>query len=631
KLFKVLFFLIMISFIFAGVGSYMIAKPDSNPVKVGDYEVQSHQWDSNYQDQVRALQHQYGASFNSVLEDPEAVKTLRLQVLERIIDNVAINTVTYEQGIRVGDEQVKDTIRKIPAFQKDGKFSNETFQAVVRNMGSSPDYYANSLRSDIQVDTLTSPIIESGCVAYPYEIEMLAKLFTQERVVSLYSVDTKALASKVSVSDDEIKKFYDDNHDKFMKSANVKFNYVLLSVDELKNQVEVDDKKLEDFYNLNQTDFTVAQKRKASQILIKSTTEDFTKKAEEAWTLLKKGESFESVGSKFSDDPAFAAEKGNLGVLEKGSLSKELDIALFNLAKKGDYSAVIVDSYGAHIIRLDDITEAYVPAFNDVKEQVKTKYVDAKALEAYNDLSSKLADISYENPESLDSAAKAVGVEVKDSGTVSVADRSLKWPLNSPEVMKTAFAEENRTSNTNSNVINLSADACMVINVYEYHPEELLKFADVKDDAAALCHAAAVKSKSDEILKAIDASSDREAKAKEYEEVSVQKNVTVARGGNDRFSPYFVQKIFSIVDSKGATTITVNNQMPVLAELEEVKEGTKDEQDKYSAYIRSQLGKFKQDKVNSMLTLAARELAEVEYNQDAINMIINQRQKESAE
>lgn len=58
-------------------------------------------------------------------------------MIERIIDNVALSTVTLDQGIRVGDEQVKDAIRKEKAFFKDGKFNNDLFVASVKNMGSS--------------------------------------------------------------------------------------------------------------------------------------------------------------------------------------------------------------------------------------------------------------------------------------------------------------------------------------------------------------------------------------------------------------------------------------------------------------------------------------------------------------
>ena len=127
----------------------------------------------------------------------------------------------------------------------------------------------------------------------------------------------------------------------------------------------------------------------------------------------------------------------------------------------GSYSNVVVDEFGAHILRLDAIIEAYVPPFADIKDEVAKKYVDEKALEIFNEKSAKLTDISYEQPDSLDPAAEAVGAAVLSSGPVSIGDSSLVWPLNNEDVLKAAFNEENRTSNQNSNVISLGNSSFM--------------------------------------------------------------------------------------------------------------------------------------------------------------------------
>ena len=136
KVFKILFWIIILSFIFAGVGNYLIPKLNTDPVKIGKYSIKTEQWNAQYQDQVRMMQNQYGPQVNKFFENPENVKAMRMQVLERMIDNVALNSVTYEQGVRVGDEQVKDAIRKERAFQKDGKFNNDLFLAKVRDRKS---------------------------------------------------------------------------------------------------------------------------------------------------------------------------------------------------------------------------------------------------------------------------------------------------------------------------------------------------------------------------------------------------------------------------------------------------------------------------------------------------------------
>ena len=486
KVFKILFWIIILSFIFAGVGNYLIPRLDNSPAKIGDYKIGVEQWNGQYQDQTRQLQRQYGAAVSKLFENPEYVKAMRLQVLERIIDNVALSTVTLDQGIRVGDEQVKDAIRKEKAFFKDGKFNNDLFVASVKNMGSSPDHFAEQIRASLVQDTLANPIILSQAQAFPYEVEELAKLLTQERVVDTYTADTKAIAKDITVSDDEAKAYYDKNHDTFMKPSQVQFSYILLSAKDLEKNVEVTDEALDEYYNLNSTDFAIPEKRVCSQILVKATTENFEQKAKEALAKLQSGASFEEVGAQYSDDKDFAKSKGSLGELEKGSLSQQLDIALFAIKDKGQYSPVVIDNAGAHILKLDDIIASKIPSLADIKDEVTSKFVQSKAMEMYNEKSQTLSNVSYEKPDSLDDSAKEVGVEVKQSGVVSLGDKSLAWPLNDDEVQKAAFNETNRTSNQNSPVVNLSDSACLVLNVSDYQDAKLEAFDTVKDKAIEL-------------------------------------------------------------------------------------------------------------------------------------------------
>lgn len=622
KVFKILFWIIILSFIFAGVGNYLIPRLDNSPAKIGDYKIGVEQWNGQYQDQTRQLQRQYGAAVSKLFENPEYVKAMRLQVLERIIDNVALSTVTLDQGIRVGDEQVKDAIRKEKAFFKDGKFNNDLFVASVKNMGSSPDHFAEQIRASLVQDTLANPIILSQAQAFPYEVEELAKLLTQERVVDTYTADTKAIAKDITVSDDEAKAYYDKNHDTFMKPSQVQFSYILLSAKDLEKNVEVTDEALDEYYNLNSTDFAIPEKRVCSQILVKATTENFEQKAKEALAKLQSGASFEEVGAQYSDDKDFAKSKGSLGELEKGSLSQQLDIALFAIKDKGQYSPVVIDNAGAHILKLDDIIASKIPSLADIKDEVTSKFIQSKAMEMYNEKSQTLSNVSYEKPDSLDDSAKEVGVEVKQSGVVSLGDKSLAWPLNDDEVQKAAFNETNRTSNQNSPVVNLSDSACLVLNVSDYQDAKLEAFDTVKDKAIELAKSSKVNEVARKALESIKTAVKEGKEVKAEANIKVQSDVVVPRN-SPNFDELFSLSVFAIPNTKLDSTITSIKGEPTLAVLKEVRQNDED-LDKYTDLIRTQLVQFKQNKANSMLYLGARENCDVEYNEAAINLVIQQ-------
>ncbi len=623
KVFKIIFWIIILSFVFAGVGNYLIPRLNTDPVEIGDIKISANQWNSSYQDQVRAMQNKYGPSIHDMLENPETVKVLRMQVLERLVDNAALASETYKQGIRIGDEQVKSAIRQEKAFFKDGKFSNDVFLATVKNMGSSPDYFAQQMRASLAQETIAEPILRAASSVYPYEVDLLAKLFAQTRVVDLYSINLKDFSKTVSLSDDEVKKYYDENHDKFMAPATVKFNYVVLSVNDLKKQVKVDDAKLEEFYNLNQTDFTIPEKRECSQILIKASTPDFDKKANEALAELNSGKSFEEVGAKFSSDSDFKNTHGSLGNLEKGSLSSQLDIALFAIDKVGAYSKVVLDNAGAHIIRLDGITKARIPALADVKNQVKEKFIESQATDLYTQKSSTFTDFAYENPDSLDIAAEKADVKVLQSGVVAFGDESLPWPLNTREVQKVAFDENVRTSNQNSNVIQLGNEACAFINVTEYKDASLKKFDDIKSEAKSVATDATAFVNAQKKLESIKLAIANNETVPSDGIVKVNANQNIARGDNS-YDPLFIYDVFSVENKENSGVISSNKGNPTLIVLKSVKTESDDEVEKYSQFIKAQLAQFKIEKSNSMIHMGARELSDIKYNEDAINLVNSQ-------
>ena len=121
RIFKILFWIIILSFIFTGVGGYLIPRLNTDPVEVGEYKITANEWNQQYTSQTQQMQRMYGARFADMLEDPQYVSNLRSQILEGMIDNVAFNSAVYDLNVRIGDEQVRELIRTTPAFQKDGK------------------------------------------------------------------------------------------------------------------------------------------------------------------------------------------------------------------------------------------------------------------------------------------------------------------------------------------------------------------------------------------------------------------------------------------------------------------------------------------------------------------------------
>jgi parvulin-like peptidyl-prolyl isomerase len=86
---------------------------------------------------------------------------------------------------------------------------------------------------------------------------------------------------------------------------------------------------------------------------------------------LNKGGDFTALAAKYSTDPGSKDNGGDLGWVGKGQFVPEFEKALFDDLKVGELTQVPVKSqFGFHIIRLDDVREANMPKYDDVKPQI---------------------------------------------------------------------------------------------------------------------------------------------------------------------------------------------------------------------------------------------------------------------
>jgi peptidyl-prolyl cis-trans isomerase C len=104
---------------------------------------------------------------------------------------------------------------------------------------------------------------------------------------------------------------------------------------------------------------------------------------------LKKGGKFEEIAKKQSKDPGSGANGGDLDWANANSYVPEFSQALVKL-KKGETTAAPVKSqFGWHVIRLDDVREAKLPAMDEVKPQIAQQLQQQKLAKFQEELRGK--------------------------------------------------------------------------------------------------------------------------------------------------------------------------------------------------------------------------------------------------
>lgn len=93
---------------------------------------------------------------------------------------------------------------------------------------------------------------------------------------------------------------------------------------------------------------------------------------------IKKGAKFEDIAKKESKDPGSGANGGDLDWAPAASYVPEFSQAMVKLAKGQMTDAPVQSQFGWHIIRVDDIRDAELPKFDEVKPQIVQQMTQQK-------------------------------------------------------------------------------------------------------------------------------------------------------------------------------------------------------------------------------------------------------------
>jgi foldase protein PrsA len=220
-------------------------------------------------------------------------------------------------------------------------------------------------------------------------------------LISFKWIDGEAKAQKISVTDADVKKAFDQqkkqsfpkeaDYQKFLKQYGQTQNDIMerVRLDLLSNKIRdkvikgkdtVTDAQITDFYNKNKARFAQPEKRDLRVVLTKGKAD-----AQSAYDALKAGGSWKTVAKKYSIDDTSKAAGGKLPAQAKGTLDKQLDDAVFS-ADKGKLLGPIKTQYGYYVFTVTGITPASQQTLDQAKTTIKQTLQSQdqqKALDAF--------------------------------------------------------------------------------------------------------------------------------------------------------------------------------------------------------------------------------------------------------
>ena len=571
---KIIFGIIIVSFILTGVSSYLIGGTKEYAAKVNGQEIGRAQYENAVASERNRMQQQLGDQFSELASNENYMKTMRQQVLNRLIDESLLDQYAKHLNLGISDAQVKQAIFETQAFQANGKFDNQRFSGIVGQMGMTTDQYAQALRNQLLTQQLINAIVGSEFML-PGETDELASLVSQQRVVREATLDVNALAAKQQVSDQEITSYYEQHKNEFVAPEQFRVSYIKLDAAAMQETASEND--IQSYYDQHQDQYTQPQRVRYSVIQTKTEAD-----AKAALDEINKGANFADVAKAKSTDIISAKNGGDMGWLEASTTPEELKNA--GLKDKGQLSGVIKSSVGFLVARLDDVQSAKVKPLAEVHDDIAAKVKQEKALDAFYALQQKVSDAASNDNESLAGAEQVSGVKAVETGWFG--HDNLPAELNFKPVSDAIFdgglVGQNGTPGSNSDIITVDGDRAFVLRVSEHKAEAVKPLAEVKAQVTDIVkHTKAVQQANITAAKLLaDLKAGKGDDAMKAANLSFGEAKTLSRTGQDPLS----QTAFTLpLPQKDKASYGVGSDMQgnvVILSLDEVKDGTMPEAQK---------------------------------------------------
>lgn len=418
------------------------------------------------------LMQQLGAGFDaSLLRD----ELLRGSVLNGIIDRLLLLQATRNFGFAYSQAALDQVILDTPEFQIDGQFAASRFDQVIAQMGYTRMQFRQLLEQEMLIGQLRAGLMATA-FSTDQQVDAFARLERQTRDFGFWTLPVAQ--QSVSVTDEEIQRYYTEQAAQFRSSEQVIVDYIALEKEAFFDQVTVDDAKVKALYE--QKIANLSEQRRAAHILIESSTDEAEAKAklEQIRTRLSQGEEFAALAKEFSEDLGSSAEGGDLGFVGKGVFDPAFEQAVYAL-KEGEVSEPVKSRFGWHLIKLLGVKAAEVPSFDSLKPELVRELKSEQVEQRFVDASKQLETAAYESLD-LKGPAQELGLNIQTTAAFGREGAGEGVTAN-PQFIQTAFSDGVLNEKLNSALIELDPETVVVLHLKQHLKADQLPLEQVKE------------------------------------------------------------------------------------------------------------------------------------------------------
>jgi len=486
---KILFGLLVLSFSIWGIGNTFFMKRASNTVAdVGGREITVRELDTAFRNELERLRR-----FNIDAQQARQLGVLD-QVLERMIAGTIYDEAAQKLGMTVSPAVIQQRIRS--QFGKD--ITPTQFQAILRNNGLTEAQFVAELRTEIKRGEYLGTLTDGIEPPKPL-VDRLYDWRGQKRSAQIVTIPVDQATPVPAPTTEQIEAYYKAHSADYTAPEYRALSYVYLDPKAVAKKITVSDEKLRAAYKDRLQQLVIPEKRTVLQMLVPDRAA-----ADKAIDRIRKGEDFISVAKELAGQDESATR---LGTVTKAELPKEIADAVFALAKD-TVSEPVKGPFGLQILDVTAIQPGKTPSFEEVRAELAQDAAREQAIDSILATTSRL-DEALGGGRSLADVARELGLEYLK---IAAVDSEGQGPDDKPAAglppapfLKTAFetkeGQESILTETNDN-------GFFVLRVDSVRPPTLKPLdtvrAEVADDWTSEQRWKAVREKAQNIVEKLN-------------------------------------------------------------------------------------------------------------------------------
>lgn len=477
--------LIALTFALWGVDSYLRDDRSAYAAKVNDVEIGESAVARAMQMQRLQMQRMLGEDYAPGMIDETR---LRESVIENLVQKELLVQYADQEGFAISDQLLAARIQSIPELQEDGAFSRALYERLLLQRGMNPVGFEMDLRTDLLTGQLINGLNATLGVSEA-ELARLYALQAQQRVVEYLQVSAARIAETRAPDADALEQYFSAHRDDFREPEKVRLAYLEIAREDVATEIPVDEAAVRAHYEQNIQAYGREERRRARHILLQvsaSAGEDEVEavrsRAMEARERILGGEDFATLAAELSEDPGSANQGGDLGFFGKGMMVPEFERAAFAL-ERGELSEPVRSPFGYHLIEVTDIEPGDVKPLEEVRDDIVADLREFEVDTLFMDRAEILANNSYEHPGTLETAASALELEIRESDWINRDGGPGIGQY--PGVVAAAFDEEVLERGNNSDPIEVEPGHLVVIRLLEHEPAQPRPLEDVRQEVEA--------------------------------------------------------------------------------------------------------------------------------------------------